>query len=70
MNRLLLVLASAVLLALASGCAVETSDQTDTRTAPTQNYTMEQFVKTKSIRGSSLPSRYGLPNVTVSKLFF
>jgi dipeptidyl aminopeptidase/acylaminoacyl peptidase len=53
MNRLLLVLASAVLLTLASGCAVETSDQTDTRTAPTQNYTMEQFVKTKSIRGSS-----------------
>ena len=53
MNRLITVLAAAALLALVCGCSNEPNNQAETRTGPSQTYTMEQFVKTLSIGGRS-----------------
>lgn len=53
MKRSLLVLALTGVLTMVAGCSVEHVDKAATRTGPSKTYTMEQFMKTVSIGGSS-----------------
>ncbi|MEN8006551.1 MAG: S9 family peptidase [Candidatus Krumholzibacteriota bacterium] len=53
MQRLLVILALPCLLAIMAGCASDQTDRMETRTGPSQTYTMEQFVETRSIDGTS-----------------
>ena len=53
MKRLLMTLAVLCLLAWVAGCAEETVDQAESRSRPSQIYTMEQFTKTISVGGNS-----------------
>lgn len=51
MKRSLLTLTC--ILALVAGCSTEQVDTAETRTGPSKTYTMEQFMKTVSVGGSS-----------------
>jgi dipeptidyl aminopeptidase/acylaminoacyl peptidase len=53
MKRPFMILAASCLATLVAGCSGQPADQVETRPGPSRHYTMEQFVKTLSIGGSS-----------------
>ena len=53
MKRLALILALTSILVMVAGCSTEQVETADTRTGPSKTYTMEQFMKTVAVGGSS-----------------